>query len=275
MQHALKTLVIAAACAPGVAEHARPRLICETAAAAPGMTVALALTFDIDEHWHLYWDGCNDSGFPVAVELELPEGWTAGEMQWPTPKRYVADGGEVLDHIYEKRVTFIIPVEAPATAQPGSTAEIRAQVDWLVCEDVCIPGSAALQMKLPVAASAGEVEASKDAPLFEEAREAQPMAWPEGPDATVSAEASGNVLTITSEKGTSVRFYPRRECEALVDRFDGAVSDDHRLALRFTSPNFEVDGIIEVVDARERRVGAYRLVWPISEAGTDRTVSKE
>ena len=59
-------------------EHARMTLIAETDAAVPGATLWLALDFVIDDEWHIYWPGHNDSGFAPQWTLSLPEGWTEG-----------------------------------------------------------------------------------------------------------------------------------------------------------------------------------------------------
>ena len=59
------------------------------AAAAPGESVTLIWRFELADDWHLYWTGRNDSGYPPLIELDLPEGWVAGGLQWPAPERYV------------------------------------------------------------------------------------------------------------------------------------------------------------------------------------------
>ncbi len=108
----------------------------------PGRTTAgLAFTFTIDPGWHLYWKNNGDTGMPIMLNLTLPEGVTAGEILWPTPTRYEHSGG-LLDYIYENEVTLIVPIS-------GSVAGIRADIEFLVCQEACIPGEQSMRITLP------------------------------------------------------------------------------------------------------------------------------
>ena len=47
-----------------------------------------------------------------------------------------------------------MPVEIPASAAAGQSASLAAKVDYLVCAEVCVPGTANLSLSLPVTAGA-------------------------------------------------------------------------------------------------------------------------
>jgi len=49
---------------------------------APGQEFYIALRTELDEHWHIYWRNPGDSGEPTHIEWELPDGVTAGEINW-------------------------------------------------------------------------------------------------------------------------------------------------------------------------------------------------
>ena len=66
---------------PQVTEHATIELISETTQVVPGQTFYLALNFELEPHWHIYWENPGASGLPVEIEWELPEGFVAGEIQ--------------------------------------------------------------------------------------------------------------------------------------------------------------------------------------------------
>src|SRR5688572_18780783 len=74
---------------PESAPHAKPRLIAEHISVRPASKTWLGLTFDIDDHWHIYWDGDGDTGQPVKAEFTLPPGCKISEIVWPTPKRQI------------------------------------------------------------------------------------------------------------------------------------------------------------------------------------------
>lgn len=244
-------------------EHARAKMIVEHAEAVPGQVLAVGVTFDIDPGWHLYWDGCNDSGFPIDIRLSVPEGWVAGGVQWPAPdRRYRAPGGLVLDHIYEKRVTLILPVQVPADAEPGSRATIGADVEWLVCDDACIPGFATLSIEVPVASAGGESVRTREAALFDEARAQFPKPLPPEAKSPVRISMKGSTLVVKGDAATTLTFFPRRECNAIVDRFKGPVGEKGVLQLELTSETAKVDGVLEIRNAKNERIGLYTLTWP-------------
>jgi DsbC/DsbD-like thiol-disulfide interchange protein len=219
-----------AAAAP---HHAKPRLISERAALIPGKTAFLGITFDIDPGWHLYWDGLSDSGMPIQVAPELPEGFKAGTLLWPTPKRQVLPG-ELLDYVYEGRVTLILPVTVPETATPGQNVRFAAKLDWLECNDVCLPGAGEVELTLPVAAAGAPApERTADGPRFDEARARLPAPLPEGSSSDVRLEWSGSTLTLVVRAATSVTFYPRADSAPMVDPIRQGTATGCSLSVEF------------------------------------------
>ncbi|MEO8812074.1 MAG: protein-disulfide reductase DsbD domain-containing protein, partial [Caulobacteraceae bacterium] len=130
--------------------HVASRLVAETRGAAPGSTVWLALDQKLDKGWHTYWRNPGDAGEAASFAWTLPAGWRAGAVAWPTPRRLPV--GPIMNYGYEGEVLFPVPVEAPASARPGESAQVSLKVDYLVCAEVCIPGSATLKLDLPVVA---------------------------------------------------------------------------------------------------------------------------
>ena len=55
-------------------------------AAAPGQSVWVALDLRIKPGWHTYWRTPGDSGLPTTIKWTLPDGVTAGDIQWPVPR---------------------------------------------------------------------------------------------------------------------------------------------------------------------------------------------
>lgn len=97
--------------------------------------------------WHTYWKNPGDSGLPTSVEWTLPSGFTTGPIEWPAPERMVS-GAEV-SYGYPGEVLLPVLV-TPPVAIAASTMRIAGKVTWLECADVCLPGSATLDLTLPV-----------------------------------------------------------------------------------------------------------------------------
>jgi thiol:disulfide interchange protein DsbD len=155
----------------GMRVHAR--LVAETRAIAPGTTVTVALVEDIAPGWHTYWQNPGDAGAPTRIDWTLPEGWTAGAIQWPRPKRLPV--GPLMDYGYEGQLWLPLAITAPADAKPGTAVTLRAHASWLVCSNVCVPESSDLLLTLPVGPSVPDPAVAGD---FAAARALLPVASP-------------------------------------------------------------------------------------------------
>lgn len=149
------------------------RFVAEHAQVAPGSTVTVALHQVIRKDWHTYWRNPGDSGAPTRIAWQLPAGWQAGEIQWPYPHRIPI--GPLMNFGYADEVALLVDITVPADAVIGETIRIPADVDWLVCSDVCIPESAKLDLTLNVAAAPSPAQETE---LFARARAALPREAP-------------------------------------------------------------------------------------------------
>jgi len=135
------------------ANHIAAELVAE-GPAAPGEELTLALLFTPEPGWHGYWSNPGDAGYGMELGWNLPDGWQAGEPQYPVPHRLLISG--LMNHVYEGRYAVLVPVTVPASARagPGGIAPIEVKADWLACTDqICVPESATLTLRVQVAAS--------------------------------------------------------------------------------------------------------------------------
>ncbi len=146
---------------PVKVDHAEAELVAATNAAVPGQPLQAGLRIKHDLHWHTYWQVPGDSGLPTTIKWTLPPGWTAGDIQWPVPKRLPV--GPLMNFGYEGELLLPVTLTPPAGLAAGQTLELAARADWLICADVCIPGGADIKLTLPVKDSAGP---SQHAALF-------------------------------------------------------------------------------------------------------------
>lgn len=269
MRLLIMAIVLAGIASPAAAQRDEegdivlPRLVAEHLALVPGEQAWLGLTFQIREGWHLYWNGLSDSGGPILIKLSLPAGYVQdGTILWPAPRRYVLPG-DILDHIYEKRVTLLVPVQVPPSATPGSTAEFAADLEWLVCREICLPGQARVVQSLPVAETA---RPSPDAPLFRESRARLPV--PPPPDEVAIRRRPG-ALTLTVRGAAWLAFYPMEGCARLTDPIADGQAEGERLRLRMRQEGGRVVGVLEV-----RRDSGESRFWLIDTARNDQDERK-
>ncbi|HKY02324.1 MAG TPA: thioredoxin family protein [Burkholderiales bacterium] len=128
-----------------------PQVRAEALAYAPhgiaaGKPLWLGLWLQHQPHWHTYWRNPGDSGLPTVMNWELPLGFKAGVIDWPTPKRLPF--GSLMNYGYEGQVLLPVAVEMPADFK-GETLKVKLRADWLVCKVECIPESGDFELNLP------------------------------------------------------------------------------------------------------------------------------
>ena len=189
--------------------HARVELVSDRAIAIPGETVWMGLSFEIDPHWHIYWQNAGDAGIPPAIlwaETSPVAAAASGPFEWPLPELLPIVPGEIMDYGYSDQVVLPFPVTIPADADGPILFEGIA--DYLICEDICIPESTPIRLLLSV--GAGQLPDEHGAALINTALEQVPMKF-EG-EASVSQQGNGWLLSLSGSQiaGLSgdVRFFP-------------------------------------------------------------------
>ena len=129
------------------AAHTRARLLVAADPVRPGETVLAGVHLRMDKGWHTYWRNSGASGAPTTIEWELPKGVTAGAIQWPVPEKLPDD--DLTTYIYQDEVVLLVPLKLAGDLPPGPL-ELKAKVEWLECEVLCLRGGAQVQTKLNV-----------------------------------------------------------------------------------------------------------------------------
>ena len=179
----------------------KAELLADTTAVVPGKPFTVGLLLRMAPAWHTYWKFSGDAGLPTELKWKLPAGWKVGEIQWPIPLKTI-DPGDIQTYGYVDEVLLMQEITPPAKVD-GSSAKLSADASWLVCEKICIPGSATLQMELPV--SATSQPANTD--LFARDRSLLPQNWPGANLASEKWERAGSDLRL-KVTGAALPKYP-------------------------------------------------------------------
>ena len=141
-----------AAFAPGPQNtgHLVAELVSQTKGVAPGGLAYIAIRQDIQKGWHTYWRNPGDSGEATSAKWTLPADWSTGDWVWPSPQRLPL--GPLMNYGYTGQVLLPVALNVPASAKPGTTQTLKADVTFLVCADICVPEEAKLQLDVPVVA---------------------------------------------------------------------------------------------------------------------------
>lgn len=175
-------------------QHARLSLISERTALTPGSSEWIGLRFELEPGWHIYWTNPGDSGEPPKVTWRLPNGIQAGDLQFPAPQR-IKDHA-LIDYGYQDKVVLLSRLTVPASGM-SNKADIAADVRYLVCREVCIPGKEHLSVTLPVGEKA---QISPDESTIQDTRVRLPQSLPAGVRVSGAFEGNFLVLTVASKQ---------------------------------------------------------------------------
>ncbi len=218
-------------------------------AISPGQTVLVGLTLFIEKNWHTYWPGASDSGFGVTLETTAPDVLLIGEPIWPTPQRYLSPG-DILDHVYEDHFTVLIPITLADDAVEGTPIPITTDISYLVCKEVCLPGSVSIEYGL-YAVDPGS-EATLRTPQHHDRlnmiydQRPRPLQSTRQDSAITISEASAQIHI---PGATALMFYPSATCVELPSLItEGRVGGD-TITLSFDpAEGGLLEGRIEVLD---------------------------
>jgi len=177
-------------------------LIAESKGYAPGQPIWLAVTYDIQRDWHLYWSNPGDTGLPTTATLTAPAGWTVEGPVYEAPHRFVSPG-DLVSFGYSDHATLLFQVTPPADAAGASS--FTASARWLACKEICVPGEAQVSLSLPPidgAWTGGGLDvqlATTPRPL---------VTWP---GATASLDTSTRALSVDLPGAAEVEVFPDAE----------------------------------------------------------------
>jgi thiol:disulfide interchange protein len=115
----------------------------------PGHSLTVALRLAQQPTWHTYWISAG-TGYPTSLKWDLPTGWAAGNIQWPTPGIIENEQGDVTGNGYTGVVYLPVTLAPPAADKVSGRVTVKALAKWLMCAQKCIPGQASVSLTLPM-----------------------------------------------------------------------------------------------------------------------------
>lgn len=150
-----------------VTDQTELRLFSAVTASGDASTLPLGLEMKLKPGWKTYWRSPGDAGFPLQMELTGAENVTGFSMAWPVPHRFELFGLQTFG--YGDRVIFPIDLKI---SEPGKPVRAAFLIRYLVCEKICIPYDAHLELSIP----AGKADLTTDAAVLNEFRAQVPQA---------------------------------------------------------------------------------------------------
>src|SRR5437763_17200429 len=169
-------------------ELVKAELLADTDAVVLGKPFTIGLLLRMAPGWHTYWKFSGGAGLPTEIHWTLPAGWKAGEIQWPIPLK-TNDPGDIQTYGYQDEVLLMQQI-TPSAKIDNSSVKLSAEANWLVCEKICIPGGANLELALPTSTTA----VPKNTDLFARYRRLLPQNFPDPKTATATWSRANSEL---------------------------------------------------------------------------------
>jgi|GEM_PF-2432016 len=227
--------------------HVRVELGLDRSAVGPGGSATIGVRFIINEGWHLYWRNNGDSGMPIGVTFEAPEGVHVGEVRWPAPVRHIYGNGSV-DYIYEHETALLAPIEIDDRFKAGDRVEITASFELLACREACVFGTGERTVVIDIA----ESTAMREPGWMKKFRDRIPrridlgdhLRW-DGTDLLISVYGGSRIDGLT--------FYPFAPMEpAPIDPLRDGTSETDRLRIAYPPQIIGAQRVAGVVEIRAR-----------------------
>jgi DsbC/DsbD-like thiol-disulfide interchange protein len=151
-------------------QHWGIRLIAGSARVDAGTGLRAGIEFRLDAGWKTYWRYPGDSGVPPVFDFSTSDNVKGITVLWPAPHRFSDGSGNSIG--YQR--SAILPLEV-VPQNPTKPVTLRLKLDYAVCEKLCVPAEAKVELTLSKGASAHDLALS-----VAEARVPKP-ASPDGP----------------------------------------------------------------------------------------------
>jgi DsbC/DsbD-like thiol-disulfide interchange protein len=133
--------------------HSAVRLL---AGSRSGAVLLGGIAFDLQPGWKTYWRTPGDSGVPPRFDFSKSENVEAVTVLWPAPTKF-DDGAGGHSMGYQKQI--VLPLRIVAK-NPDKPVTLHADINYAVCEKLCIPVEASAELTFTSVAS------TEDSALF-------------------------------------------------------------------------------------------------------------
>jgi DsbC/DsbD-like thiol-disulfide interchange protein len=134
-------------------DHSAVRLL---AGSRSGGVLLGGIAFKLQPGWHTYWRNPGDSGVPPRFDFTKSENIEAVTVLWPAPTKF-ADGAGGVSLGYQNQVVLPLRIVPRNADRP---VMLRADINYAVCEKLCIPVEASTELTFASVAS------TEDSALF-------------------------------------------------------------------------------------------------------------
>lgn len=245
---------------PSPAEDARVEFSFDTTvtAAAPGNSFWLVAHLTLPPGYRVFWVNPGDMGRPTRVEFHVPDGFEAGEVLFPPPRKFeLSDSG--VAYGYEGETAAFVRVRAQADLDTTSDYRFEVEASWLACNEQCYPENTTAFIELGASDRAPEHALS---PPLAHLKEALPQQLTDLTGVSYRWRRGGR-LQVTAAKTTWLDFLPEHPDDPkLVEVNFNAKRDELKLRFSDGTPGSRVRGLAIADSPHGPRYVSVDIPWP-------------
>lgn len=152
------------------------QLVSDVSKVRPGEDFTVGLFMHHAAGFHTYWKGPGVVGVATTFKWHLPDGFSAGKVQWPAPRRTLM--ASLIAYGYETDTCLMTRMSVPEKLN-ADTVTIAVRCGWMACARSCHPGWHDFALTLPVDHSGEEDNIDRKwAGVFEANRKRLPVPAP-------------------------------------------------------------------------------------------------
>ena len=126
-----------------ISEKSKVRLISPMTSSNNNQLI-LALEYELEDEWKTYWKSPGGGGFPQKIIWNNSSNVKDIKILWPEPIEFEILGLKSIG--YKDKVIFPLIVDLEDNQKQTN---LNLNINYLVCKDVCIPGSADIFLNIP------------------------------------------------------------------------------------------------------------------------------
>jgi len=171
--------------------HSAVRLL---AGSRNGAVLLGGIEFELQDGWKTYWRTPGDSGVPPRIDFTRSENVESVTPLFPAPMKF-PDGAGGVSYGYQKHLVLPLRIVPKSADKPVT---LRATIDYAICERLCLPVDASLELGFVDAVSAMDTELASALNTVP-----KPVEVGAGPSGIRDVQRDGNRVVVDIEKPQS------------------------------------------------------------------------
>lgn len=159
-----------------------------------GAVLLGGIEFELQDGWKTYWRTPGDSGVPPRIDFTRSENVESVTPLFPAPMKF-PDGAGGVSYGYQKHLVLPLRIVPKSADKPVT---LRATIDYAICERLCLPVDASLELGFVDAVSAMDTELASALNTVP-----KPVEVGAGPSGIRDVQRDGNRVVVDIEKPQS------------------------------------------------------------------------